>query len=353
MVLPADHPYSKEAGCEAELASKAILESRGNVPRLFQNTLVFLAADRVRLQDLDEALRKYLAWSSIVAEKETLNLDPHQARQAETQKQAAEGAVTARLPETYQWLLVPEQTNPQTPVAWRAIRLTGSDALAVRAGKKLRNDELLISSLGSTILRKHLDDVPLWRGNHVALRQLVDDFARYIYLPRLAGPDVLAQAIRDGINLLTWRSETFGYAESFDEAAGRYRGLRGGPGVNVTSNSVGLLVKPEIAGGQLDAEAPPEEKGGKQPPPPPPPPPPSRLGRFHGSVRVDSARVGRDAGRIVEEVIAHLAGQIGADVTVTIEIEAKLPNGATDHLVRTVTENCRALKFENHGFEKE
>ncbi|MGH7152862.1 MAG: hypothetical protein ACREF3_02950 [Acetobacteraceae bacterium] len=44
---------------------------------------------------------------------------------------------------------------------------------------------------------------------------------------------------------------------------------------------------------------------------------------------------------------------IGAEVTVTIEIEARLPNGATDQLVRTVTENSRTLKFDNQGFEKE
>jgi hypothetical protein len=43
---------------------------------------------RTRLQDLDEAVRKYLAWESILDEKDTLNLDPHQVRQAETQKQA-------------------------------------------------------------------------------------------------------------------------------------------------------------------------------------------------------------------------------------------------------------------------
>ena len=188
VVLPAEHAYGKEGGNAAEVAAKAILESRGNAPRLYRNTLVFLAADKVRLQDLDEALRKYLAWSSIVAEKETLNLDPHQVRQAETQKQAADGAVTARLPETYQWILVPEQPTPQAPVVWQAIRLTGNDALALRASKKLRSDELLVASLGSTILRKHLDDVPLWRGRDVAVRQLVDDFARYLYLPRLVEP---------------------------------------------------------------------------------------------------------------------------------------------------------------------
>jgi predicted AAA+ superfamily ATPase len=148
VVLPAEHPYSRESGNAADVAAKAILESRGNAPRLYRNTLVFLAADKVRLQDLDEALRRYLAWESIVDEREALNLDPLQTRQAETQKQAADGAVTARLPETYQWLLVPEQSTPQAPVAWQASRLTGSDALAVRASKKLRSDELLVGSLG-------------------------------------------------------------------------------------------------------------------------------------------------------------------------------------------------------------
>ena len=367
VVLSADHPYSKESGNAAEVAAKAILESRGNTPRLYRNTLVFLAADKVRLHDLDEALRRYLAWSSIVAEKEKLNLDPHQARQAETQRQAAEGAVTARLPETYQWLLAPEQTTPKAPVAWQAYRLTGSDALAVRVSKRLRSEELLVASLGSTILRKHLDEVPLWRGDSVAVKQLVDDFARYLYLPRIAGPEVLSRSLWDGFALLTWRKDTFAFAEGYDEAAARYPGLRAGQAVNVSPDSTGLVVKPDVAAKQLDAEAEfqkphkPDEKGRDQddrenkdqPPPPPPVPPAPQPRRFHGSVRVDPTRVVRDAGRIADEVIAHLAGQTGAEVTVTIEIEARLPNGASDQLVRTVTENSRTLKFDNQGFETE
>ncbi|HEY4809167.1 MAG TPA: Swt1 family HEPN domain-containing protein [Roseiarcus sp.] len=368
VVLPGEHAYTRESGNAAEAAAKAILESRGNAPRLYRNTLVFLAPDKVRLQDLDEALRKYLAWKSIVEEKERLNLDPHQARQAETQKQAADSAVTARLPETYQWLLVPEQTTPQDQVTWRASRLAGADALALRASKKLRSDETLIASLGSTILRKHLDEVPLWRGDHVAVKQLVDDFARYLYLNRIAGPEVLAQAVRDGVALLTWRADTFAYAESYDEAAGRYRGLQGGHGINISPESPGVLVKPAVAGKQLDAEASspvvpmpthPTVSGIHQDTHLPDAPertlapPTARFTRFHGSVRVDSARVGRDAGRIADEVIAHLAGQLGAEVGVTIEIQARLPSGASDQLVRTVTENCRTLKFDSQGFEKE
>ena len=179
VVLSAEQAYSKETGSPAQTAAKTLLETRGSTPRLYRNTLVFLAADKVRLQDLDEALRKFLAWESIVAEKETLNLDPHQLRQAEEQKRTADGAVTARVPETYQWLLVPVQTSPQAAVEWQAFRLSGQDALAVRASKKLRSDELLVTGFSGTRLRMELAPrAPLaWRPRddqaaRRALRQL-------------------------------------------------------------------------------------------------------------------------------------------------------------------------------------
>jgi hypothetical protein len=68
-------------------------------------------------------------------------------------------------------------------------------------------------------------------------------------------------------------------------------------------------------------------------------------------VTLNAQRVGRDAAQIAEEVIAHLAGQVGSEVTVTLEINALLPDGASDALLRTVTENARVLKFDGHGFE--
>ena len=37
----------------------------------------------------------------------------------------------------------------------------------------------------------------------------------------------------------------------------------------------------------------------------------------------------------------------------TLEIEAEIPNGAPDNVVRTVTENGRTLKFKSQGFERE
>ena len=85
VVLGSDQPYSREADNAAQLAATAILESRGSAPRLYRNSLVFQAADRTRLQDLDEALRRYLAWESVLAEREQLDLSPHQVKQAEIQ----------------------------------------------------------------------------------------------------------------------------------------------------------------------------------------------------------------------------------------------------------------------------
>jgi hypothetical protein len=60
--------------------------------------------------------------------------------------------------------------------------------------------------------------------------------------------------------------------------------------------------------------------------------------RFYGSVVLDSTRVGRDGARIAEEVIAHLATLPGAEVGVTLEMAALLPDGAAENVVRTVTE---------------
>jgi predicted AAA+ superfamily ATPase len=368
IVLGIDHPYSKDPANKAQAAANAILQQRGNGPRIFQNALVFLAVDQTRLQDLDDAVRRFLAWSSILDEKDALNLDPHQVRQAETQFKAADGAVAARLPEAYQWLLAPVQTTPRAAMQWQAFRLSGQDALAVRASKKLRTEELLVPALAGTRLRMELDRIPLWRGDHVSISQLADDFARYNYLPRLRDSEVVSTAVQDGLGLLLWRQESFAYADGYDDVTGRYRGLRGGQRVDVFHDTrEGLVVKPEVAAKQLEADQASVTggNGGKSRDATVPteshvtgpvaaePHAPKKPRRYHGSVTLDAARVGRDAGRIAEEVIAHLAGLVGSSVTVTLEIGAEVPGGVPDNVVRTVTENGRALKFDSQGFEAE
>ena len=372
VVLGVQQPYSKGGGSAAETAAKAILESRGSAPRLYRNTLVFLAADQARVQELDEAVRLYLAWDSIVAEREELNLDPQQVKQAQTQRDSASATVDTRVPETWQWLLVPNQENAQqTEIRWEALRLSATDALAVRAGKRLKKDELLLDGFAGTGLRMELDKTPLWRGEHVAVKQLIEDFASYLYLPRLRDPDVLLQAINSGLVSLTWEQDGFAFADSYDEVEQRYRGLQAGQIQEMELLRAGLLVKPEVARRQLDEERKANDEAlgdevgvdGDKPPMIDAPPLPGGIAdrekdqplprRFHGSVELDAARVGRDASQVADEVISHLSGLVGAEVTVTLEIAANIPDGAPDSVVRTVTENSNTLKFQSHGFEKD
>ena len=363
VVLDPEYPHVRGGGSKAEEQAQAILESRGSAPRIYRNTLLFLAADVNRLQDLDEGVRRFLAWSSIVDERDNLNLAPQQVRQAEAQREAEDGAVQARLPETYRWLLIPLQENAQAAQVWDAVNLgnDSDESLAVRASKRLTVQDGILTGYAPTILRLEMDRVPLWRGAHVAVAQLADDFGRYLYLSRLLDPQVLLRSISDGLALMSWEQDSFAYADGYDEEAGRYRGLRCQERITFAdAGAPGLLVKPEAARAQLDKERP-QEPGTKLPDPPDPdpdtdreqPPPPRPLKRFHGAVPLDALRAGRDAGRVAEEVIAHLAGLDGAKVNVTLEIEAEFPDGFPDAVRRAVTENGRTLNFTDHGFEHE
>ena len=264
-----------------------------------------------------------------------------------------------------------EQSTGRSRVA--GDELSGQDALAVRASKKLRSDEHLLTSFAATRLRMELDRVPLWRGNHVAIKQLAEDFARYLYLPRLKDSSVLVGAIRDGVGtfdmgerklLLSPTAMTIAMAVTEVYAMAQQV-------PHLDSDSPGLLVKPDIARVQLDAEIVTPTVGGSHAAPivgregsapagqvdsstrMPNPAVAMQPKRFHGTVTLDATRVGRDASRIADEVIAHLAGLVGAAVTVTLEVDAVIPSGAPDHVVRTVTENSRTLKFTSQGFEKE
>jgi hypothetical protein len=328
--------------------------------------LVFLCPDATRLVELRQAVRDFLAWKSIEADRSSLNLDAFQSKQAETKRGQFDDAVTQRISETYIWTLVPSQSAAEPTVKWDETRVSGPDPLAVRVGKKLRSEEGLITEYSGVRLRIDLDRVPLWRGNHVSLRELWSDYTQYLYLPRLRDSQVFLEAVRHGVALLTWNPETFAYASAYDEESDRYRGLVGGELPAVVLDSESLLVKPERAARQLDeVTTPPEgrpgsgqdglvsgadgETGGSDSPPVPSPP--KLPGRFYGRVSVDPVRMLRDLGDIADGIVAQL-GRADANVSVTVEIEAVADKGFTDEVRRTINENAHTLKFHSHEFEE-
>jgi predicted AAA+ superfamily ATPase len=378
VILGPEYPHvGKGSDTPARKQAAVFLDQRGtgSSPRENRNMLVFLAADRTRLNDLDQAVRQYLAWKSIANDAVTLNLDAFQSNQAKTKCEQADETVVQRIPETYVWLLVPGQGkwDPNAPIDWQEIRLQGQSALAVRASKKLGSEELLITEFAGTRLKLELDRIPLWRGDHVSVKQLAEDFAKYLYLPRFKDSEVLVDSIRDGLKLVTWQQDSFACADGWDAEKKRYRGLRAGQLASVVIDGQSVLVKPDVAAAQLAADTPATgpatgpgaavgtstgedaaaaSTAGTTTAVAGQPPAPSQPHRFHGSVSLDPARLGRDAGKIAEEVVQHLAGLLGAKVEVTLEISAEAPDGVPDNVVRTVTENCRTLRFRTHGFEE-
>jgi hypothetical protein len=382
VILGPEHAHSRGAeNSKARKEAAILLEQRGTGPRLFRNMLVFLAPDQTRLEELEQAVRQYLAWKSIEAERETLNLDAFQSKQAKTRREQSDEAVKQRIPETYQWLLVPEQPDPNGPMQWQEMRLQGQEGLAARASRKLRSDGILILHYAGTLVRHELDKI-LWRNtDHVAIRKLMDYFAQYPYLPRLRDSKVLLDAIQDGLMLPTWQHDTFAYADHYDDQTGRYQGMRRSEIVILGPDGRGLLVKPEIAVRQTEAEKPAQTPEIAAVPDTYRPAPtgtdvrmretvgtgalnfdeaegtrasaPRLARRFHGSVSLDPMRLSRDAGNINQEVIQHLAALMGAKAQITLEIRVDVPDGVPDNIVRIVMENCRTLKFTSSEFEEE
>jgi uncharacterized protein len=361
VILGPDAPHTTRSEQSPALsAAEMLLNDRGTGPRQHRNMVVFLAADQTRIAELEEAVRQYLAWKSIEDDLPTLTIDSFQERQVRTKVGEAKETVAVRLPEAYQWLLVPEQPDLNGAVSWRSTRLSGTNGLVPRAGRKLTGEDLLLTKMSGTYLRLQLDRVPaIWENGEVSLRQLWSYFTGYLYMPRLRNSAVLIDAIADGAGLM-WH-ENFAYA-SGKEAGGRYLGLTVGRQADVVMDAHSLIVRPDIAEAQLErdrVEA--EHETGKEPEPVAggdggvlAEPPAKVARRFYGSIQLDPSRPTPQFSQVAEEVISRLAGLADVDVKVRVDIEATSNGeGFSDATVRTVTENAKTLKFSNAGFEEE
>ncbi len=77
VILGPGHPHTKDqADSPAMTEAMAILNTRGKGPRIYRNTLVFIAGDEGLMKAVHASIRQYLAWKSVWEEREQLNLDP-------------------------------------------------------------------------------------------------------------------------------------------------------------------------------------------------------------------------------------------------------------------------------------
>ena len=217
----------------------------------------------------------------------------------------------------------------------------------------------MIQSLSPDNLLMELEPLNTWeREPHLRLKTLWEWLTKYCYLPRLFHRSVLEATINDGVSRMF---PAFAYATGIDED-GKYTGLTMERQFTLYFDDNALIVRPDVAQAQKNAEQDPSLKIDPPPiidpinpdpdPDKPSPQPPKPKTRYYGSVQIDPQRAMRDLSQIADEVILRLASLPGADVSITVEIEAAQPEGFDEATVRTINENSHTLNFNSHDFEE-
>jgi hypothetical protein len=358
-----EHKFRAPDSAALEFARGALDTYRAG-QRTHRNMLVFLAPDGPRVEDLMDAARDYLAWQHVCRRSGELDLTQTQIKQAEERRKQADEAVGLRIEAAYVWVLAPSQPQAGRPPVWEPVKADGvADSLAERVSARLLSHGDLAVQHAAPNIRQYLNG-PLqtvWQEGHVTVGQLWNLYTQYPYLPRLRDRRVFDDGVRGTLDHLGWQQDGFALATGYDEASGRYQGLAFylyGTFGAITDST--LLVKPTRAIQQQEEDVTPGPEAGPQAGPgqgpvPPPPPPPSPSGQrpkkhFVGVYQVSSPLYARELAKLQEEILPHLTGE-GAELKITVEIEARNPHGFNESKTRIVEENARTLKFVQAQFD--
>ena len=392
------HRKQDRAGSETLQWVHAAVESKGGSQRLERNTLIFLVADANELESLEASARSYLGWSYVLSSVEELNLNAQQRKQAEDQVAKFNHTVADRLYATYVWAMYPESIDPSMPfeIAVEKVSDSGTQSLAERVGKKLSSSDQLITEFGAAILgaTMHGELGMLWESrDDITVGELWQHFTRYPYMPRLVRRDVLDNAIEGLLDAVLVDAEKLAIAAAKDAETGRYRDLIVPPsGVdrNLQITDSTLLVDWDLAHRQQEEDRAAAERAKTQSSEPgetvvgfvsggyrdssnsqvvgvsgavgnqsgtsgadtserKTSQVEAALVRYFGTVKIKADRYSRDFNTISAEVIDRLIGA-GADVEITIDIQASKSAGFNESEMRTIRENAQVLKFNNSDF---
>ncbi len=207
VVLGPSTPHSGKAAVQSratDAATDALTRCRAS-QRRFRNTLIFVAADEGLLATARDAMRRSLAWADIVGD-ERLQKQLTQSQAADTKdkaKTSREGALRA-VRNAWNHILFPIKTDAtEVGKAFDLdhLALTAKDKGAIPAGayEKARADGIVMEKLGPDTLWLKLK--PLWAEDrpHIAISEIADWFASYVYLPKVRDRVVLEAAIRDAL----------------------------------------------------------------------------------------------------------------------------------------------------------
>lgn len=391
VVLPPTHSHIgkvKEKPTMAITLASDYIAWRGQKPRVNKNRLVFFAADNNTVTTLYDNTKKYLAWQSIINEKELLNLDPLRLREAESNRRDSNSRLDASITETFKWLLSPLEEmgkKNQFDTRWEENRVAKTgDVWMPSIEKVLKESEIVITEWAPVHLRNLLEKW-FWKDTQqeYPLLKLWNDCCQYLYLPRLSTSQVLRETVKDGVK----STEFFGYSQCKEND--HYADLLFGQTGNIYWHEDSLLLSSALAadliqqaqsaeGSEELDDTPTTDAGnttagssvtGKPSsgkvipgslfddnlnnPPKGQTPKPLTFTRYYGSATLKPSSAGLDFSKICEEVIQHFTSKLGTKVTIDVEIRVDSPAAFDENLIRTVKENAKTLGFVQSEFEEE
>lgn len=123
VVLHPDNTHSaNDLNSKAVALADKILSQRDNATRENKNLLVFVAAAANRLGELRGESRSHLAWKSIAADHESLQLTPAQKKQAEDTITETSKAVDSLIGEAFTLVMTPKQTPGTPDIEWQTTK---------------------------------------------------------------------------------------------------------------------------------------------------------------------------------------------------------------------------------------
>lgn len=355
-----------------------LFKHRGSAARQHTNTVIALAADQNRWDDVEEALRTHMAWSQIAGAVRELDLTQSQADHARRRENETRAVVDQRLAAAWIWAMFPEQLNGSLPATTSLVKVEGDDArIAVRAGLRLGRDQVIYTGTSPRSLSLVFDQYlrTRWNRGYLAVGELWQYHLQYPYMPRLRDKNVLLDAVRSVMTDAGWSNRGFALADDYAENTGDFVGLRV-PFEALEAGRVDdttLLVAPRLAEEQLAREratlASPtmlaEDSGAAAATAPgltaPAPATHAAEGSGKGSgTRAEPARIAnvrfegdvdlRPQGNLraqlielVDEVLAHLQEAEPDSFEIRMSVAADKMEGFDAGTVRTVTENSRQL----------
>ena len=255
---------------------------------------------------------------------------------------------------------VPEDAARAAGFVMRSTRLTnrsGIKPIPEAVWAKAQSDGTVLDTFGPGNLAKELESLWPAEKQHLAVTDIRDWFAGFVYLPRVRDDSVLDTALQ---NLCTDMEFPYAYASGFDEDADIYQDVIDGKAWLPADLGAGLLVRREAIQTKDPATMPTAPVPSSLPDPTPPTPPSPgeptspetpQPTRFFANVAIDPDRAGIEVARIMDGLLVELTRTKGSALRLSLELEGtSFDQGYPEDVVDTVKANARDLKLDDGSF---